>query len=507
MSDNLGTNSAKEKVEIYLCITSPVHIGTREGKLTALDFVHLEGRTHIIKEDAFGRFLASKGDMVVDQFVRHVGSGSFIGMADFLSKLQRLDFKKATREISSSAINGGASNMKEFRPFIRDGANQVYIPGSSLKGVLRTTLLYQILANDPEAKKRIEQKAEDGLRKIRQDRRLRPFYSLKWLQESLLADYDMRGTDQAPHKDLLRCLSLRDAYPVGTVKTRIIPLQFLSKNGGGIFSWSGKRRRDRDAGGTLEIWVEAAVEGIFRVELLWDQNLLSKFREENSHRSLPVAGCAEILNSAHNMNARLVEHEIDFLSHVAGGHEDAPVAAKALHSWYKGLTGNLIRIGFGSGMLGTTVNHLFKEKLRQEIRDICGDERPNAPAPKSRRIWRQAEAQWLPLGWLTVCQAGEKPAVILKDFVEPPKSIERAITPKPRQPLPPPVAPTSTDLLLHVKSINIQDKLTLDRFLSALENLEDEEECRQIARILSGRMKAASIWQKHAFQKRIEMLL
>ena len=44
-----------------------------------------------------------------------------------------------------------------------------------------------------------------------------------------------------------------------------------------------------------------------------------------------------------------------------------------------------LRIGWASGMTGTTINMLLKDDLTSEIRDICGIKAPGFEAPKSRR--------------------------------------------------------------------------------------------------------------------------
>jgi CRISPR-associated protein Csm5 len=59
-----------------------------------------------------------------------------------------------------------------------------------------------------------------------------------------------------------------------------------------------------------------------------------------------------------------------------------------------------LRLGWGSGMTGTTVNLLLEDELRQEIRDTCGLEAPNFEAPKSRRtvVSPKGEIKFVP-GW------------------------------------------------------------------------------------------------------------
>jgi len=44
-----------------------------------------------------------------------------------------------------------------------------------------------------------------------------------------------------------------------------------------------------------------------------------------------------------------------------------------------------LRLGWGSGMNGTTVGLLLDDQLRSQLRDTCGIKAPGFEAPKSRR--------------------------------------------------------------------------------------------------------------------------
>jgi len=52
-------------------------------------------------------------------------------------------------------------------------------------------------------------------------------------------------------------------------------------------------------------------------------------------------------------------------------------------------------------MLGTTINSLFSEKIKQDVRDECGIAAPDYPAPKSRRTIRNFKQEMCyPPGWV-----------------------------------------------------------------------------------------------------------
>ncbi|MEC4896152.1 MAG: hypothetical protein SAL07_00670, partial [Oscillatoria sp. PMC 1051.18] len=60
-----------------------------------------------------------------------------------------------------------------------------------------------------------------------------------------------------------------------------------------------------------------------------------------------------------------------------------------------------LRLGWGSGMTGTTINWLFQDETRSELRDVCGIAAPGFEAPKSRRtiVNKNGEIAYVP-GWV-----------------------------------------------------------------------------------------------------------
>ncbi len=410
--------SAPKKADLRnsLCmdlhVISPIHIGTREGRLGATEFVAGGGKVYLIDEDRLGRFLVSKN--LVDAFVLEVRKGPF-QMAQFLQKNAKLRIPEDLHMVCSMSIPGGDPSMQDFRPFTRDGSGAIYIPGTSLKGVFRTAILYRLLNQDLEFRKssnsRIGQDPEGEINKRRK------FYSEQWLQKEHLESFDLPGGKKgSPNVDILRCLTVRDAYPVGPVRTQVVPIKFLSRLSDGTFYWSQDKKHFKDK--DLSIWVECVTEGTFRLEMLWAADLYKAFMSHNKGVAFPVSNLQDVLDAVREMNEALVKHELAFYgSATGGGNSDAPGAAKALLEWYKTLGNQTLRIGFGSGMLSTTVGLALEESVRQKIRDACGSgRRPGDPAPKSRRVWRRTESITLPMGWLKLAKADPKLGPIPPDL-------------------------------------------------------------------------------------------
>jgi CRISPR-associated protein Csm5 len=411
----LRPGGSRVRKKITMEVISPVHIGTREGKITALEFIVHQGKVHLIDETKLGKFLRQRN--LIDAFVQEAGRGPMV-MDRFLRDAARIDTPTVIPQIASQSVPGGEPDMQDYRPFIRDGMGRVFFPGTSLKGALRTALLYRTVKKNPKINEQITVSVERDLGGTsRLPERQKKRFSEKWLQRDLLQEYLLPNGKKGPDTDILRCLTVRDAYPIGPLKTRIIPIRFLSRRAEGNFYWSQGKGERPGAPKDLGIWVEAVTEGKFSVEIGWDQRLFEIFGNDNPKR-LPVSGMEDLLSAAHDMSKDLCSHEGDFfrrktklppgttvrdLLRVGGLSLSEPESsAGMLSAWYGRNAGPLFRIGFGSGMLSTTVNLALPAELRGKIRDACGHSRPGDPAPKSRRVWRKSETEVLPMGWMKI---------------------------------------------------------------------------------------------------------
>lgn len=402
----LKCEQIKERKVVELEVLSPLHIGGREGMLNALDYVCYQGMTHVIDEERFGAFLHKNA--AIDRFVDSIRNGEW-NLSKFISQeCGNPNLKSLLPRITKYPVSGGKANM-QFRPFARDGNGQVYLPGTSIKGTLRTAFLLSLLHQNTSSEKKIQEIVNlqiDGVKSNRD----KAHFSSKWLNEDSLQCFTLTRNEQTkpgPNRDIFRSLTVRDAYPVGSMKSEIIKVQFLSKNSTGFFAWSNKKSKGIDTGKPLEIWLEAITQGRFRAEILFDREIFSLF----DHSQLPLNsenGLSFFLESAFSMSSRLIEHEKEYLSVNGKMDQNAHMAAASLDKWYGCQGGDLLRIGFGSGILGTSIGLLFDEKTRQRVRNKCGHNRGDAPAPKTRRIWHKDEKTWLPLGWLKAVETDEE---------------------------------------------------------------------------------------------------
>ncbi|WP_170161711.1 type III-A CRISPR-associated RAMP protein Csm5 [Desulfosoma caldarium] len=533
-----------EKLVVHLMVVSPIHIGTREGALLPMEYLFDGHRVHVVDESKLGRFLMQRN--LMDRFVFESFSGNLrrVGLSGFLKQHARgVEERQIGPEVAAYSVPGGGPDMAEFRPFTRDGFGRVYLPATSIKGVLRTAFLYASLksqAAHAQGKNHpLETQVKGWIQKLRGERsreRAKKFLSAD-LQREVLQSWNLKGKPHDQNKDILRCLKVRDAYPLnGKVQTRVIPIRFLSKRGDGTHYWSQKPK----GGGDLVIWVEAVVGGTFVTEISWDHQLFEMFQKENPKKTLPLSGKPspkQVLLLARRMNQDVLGHETAFLT------DKGVSEARQLRSWYQNIRertkGSLFRIGFGSGMLSTTVNLLWSDGLRQDIRNVCGHDRGQEPAPKSRRVWVKSETQCLPMGWAAIMIPGAAPSQPSTpkpgtgkasgpgNETEPgmPTSMppKPAFTPKTERPTEvpggrghgpgPTASPVSQPkpspppgLLGKAQSVHLTDKLAMERLLEQMEEADDAT-AKQAARALKERLQREGLWKSTPFRVDIEAFL
>lgn len=394
----------KVRLPVIFEVVSPLHIGTREGILRSSEFAFHNKSTYIIDENKWGEFLLRKD--LIEDFVAEVSSGPF-SISDYLekTKIHGKEMEGVLREISLRSIPGGNENMREFRPFVRDANGVIFIPGTSIKGAMRTGVLHGILSKNTTLREEKEAWVKTKIDSLdeRNKERVKKQFSHKILQEDILQKFPIQGAKEGSNRDILRCLTVRDAYPVGNIETRIIKLEFLSKSSSGSFYWSKKKRGPEKP---LSIWSEAIVAGKFQTELIWDEALFHKFNSADCY----INGLDGLLEMIWGMNNRIFEHEKQhYNGNMNGPLNDATEAAASIGRWYQKQEGSYLRLGFGSGMLSTTVDEVFSPQVRERIRNLFGHNRGGDPAPKSRRVWKKDNNQWLPMGWLKCSQPNVKP--------------------------------------------------------------------------------------------------
>jgi CRISPR-associated protein Csm5 len=375
MKDVFETKKAR------LSVLSPIHIGSFEQRLTPFEYVQSGQYVYPVSDDRLSQFLHKK--KLIDTYTSAVGrEGHRFRLLSFFKENRFTPSESDLLEISSGRkirVIGDTLRLQDYRPFIRDGFGNIYVPGTSLKGVMRTGILYNALIDFKTRQPREFESQVLNRIEGTETRLFKRKYPFQWIQDNYLEDFVLSKKTRSPNTDWLRMFHVRDAYPVNLRETILLPVNVLKKERDG---WTYRMER---AGQNTTIWVEAVPQStVFEVELAWDKKLHRLFKPMQGV-SEPLQGLSDLLSKVDKFAKDIIEYEKRF----ATGHR--------LCNWYSEKKAN-IRIGFGSGMTATTILLLLPENLRKKVRNLSGFNRGDDVAPKSRRVWIDKDMP-IPLGW------------------------------------------------------------------------------------------------------------
>jgi len=133
--------------KIRLTVKSPVHIGSVNQNISKFEYMHSGEYIFPVSEDKLALFLQKKN--LIDPYMSEVSrEGRNFNLMNFFNdnagrltddELICLSGKRKIR------LKGDINRLVDFKPFIRDGFNNIYIPGTSIKGAIRTAILYRVL--------------------------------------------------------------------------------------------------------------------------------------------------------------------------------------------------------------------------------------------------------------------------------------------------------------------------------------------------------------------------
>ena len=270
-----------------------------------------------------------------------------------------------------------------LRPFIRNGFNRPFLPGSAVKGTLRTAVLYKSLKNlppdlrDPFLKNPVNYHLDD-----RGKEGFSPELNAKFFQQFTLREEGVYD----PHTDLFRCLRVTDSAPLLPNATRVEEVK--------VYSAPSEEPKN------YSIYAEClSTENKIDVELSVDEVVLAEFRNRNQ-KTWFETDFSVLEEMLHNplqawaeMSKDLWAREEKFFSEELKLFDVMP----------KDKGRPMVRLGWGGGLLGTSVDMLLPNSLLQDLRNTLFTNRGKTPAPKSRRLIHNGNER-IPLGWATVEQ-------------------------------------------------------------------------------------------------------
>lgn len=351
-------------VDVTVETLTPLHIGTGVKLVREFDYVTRGGRTFRLQEERLVEELALRDRKLVDQILR-TPPGQLVRDEDLREGSPVVRY-----------VLPGEPQGNEFREAIKDAFDRPYLPGSSLKGALRTVLAWH------------------GWREVRPGlgatlRERQPKFAARPLEKALF------GPD--PNHDLLRALRVGDSAPVGREALQIEVVQVWTRRGPGA-----------------PISVEAVKPGVrFTLQVAIDETPFSDWSRQAPgfplrHRDW----LGEILQIAKERARERVDRELRLWKGWGrtGGTNPYAEVVRAWHSRREG-EGFPLQLGFGTGWEGTTIGAPLKEDPDWpnvhdqfglgQVPGKRGVKVPPEEFPSSRRVALRG-GQLLPLGWVWV---------------------------------------------------------------------------------------------------------
>ncbi len=162
-------NDFLNKYKLKICALSPIHIGNGE-KIGAREYIYLDRLQKVIIPDMKKMQAALSAKGKVQSFYEYMlaekkeplGSWLFrqgYRTADYRAwKRYELDSADAFREEA-----GKSKSSRDILCFVKDAYGKPYVPGSSLKGMLRTALLAWEIQRSADSCQQVKREIREGL--------------------------------------------------------------------------------------------------------------------------------------------------------------------------------------------------------------------------------------------------------------------------------------------------------------------------------------------------------
>lgn len=342
-----------------LTVLSPLHIGSG-NKISPIEYV-IDGRLYRIDMNS----LFKDKNFPIDEFIEK--AKDFLYLGNFYPDTVKKHAKYSI-EISNELKRN--RRTKEVLEFIKSGG-RVYIPGSSIKGAIRTAILYYAIKNDKRLYNfsknhllELSVKGEDRDRKRADDEIENEFFGRTthdFMKSMIISDSNLTTPDSLKLQ-LIRVLSVNVANKLQQ------KLELLAE--------------------TLKI------DSKFEISIKIDDFY---FKEEA--RELGFSNKREYLDNlsqiCNEYSKELIEYEIDFFRKF-GGYND-------IVRFYESLRKSddfLLRISWGSGWHSMSIAKIFQEEpFFMELRKRFRLGRKGVKIfPKSRKV--VVDDRIYPLGWI-----------------------------------------------------------------------------------------------------------
>jgi CRISPR type III-A-associated RAMP protein Csm5 len=253
---------------------------------------------------------------------------------------------------------------------------EAYIPGSSIKGAIRTAIFYNMVG--PQEIRRID-KIFDERKYWKRNRNLTRLFTTM-----------ISGKTRSPHSDLLKFLQITDSHTTQDIAVHTVKTLDIYRN-----KWSWLRRGKWDLVTYLEV-IPTGGHLPFDFKINKDEAVLEELGLQTKGRILDEQG---IKKEVYAFSKDIIDYELDFAS---------KYGIDFLYDFYRDLQSEnneikpLLKLGQGSGFLNTTICLKLKKddpRVYEKVRRALRGRSHSFEFPKTRKIILEEK---VPLGWCKI---------------------------------------------------------------------------------------------------------
>ena len=228
-----------DHAQLLLTVVSPTNIGGPE-KLTTKDYMYNydAGEVYLLNNYEWFRFLARHNKLaefeayMQDEMVRPNGRTMYDWAKNAIgvSQLTKDTLGSAIGSIMKSSIynKGRKNSLNDITPQIRGANGDVYIPGSSIKGVIDSAIISHMLRNNKVFRSNVQRELRKVLDVYKRKNARSLFKDIfKMVNLAILKHiHVLTNNEGKPFKGILasafRGVSVSDAMPIGVIKTEVL---------------------------------------------------------------------------------------------------------------------------------------------------------------------------------------------------------------------------------------------------------------------------------------------
>ena len=228
-----------DHAQLSLTIVSPTNIGGPEN-LTTKDYMYNydAGEVYLLNNYEWFRFLAHHNKLeefelyMQDEMIRPNGRTMYDWAKNAIgaSQLTKDTLRSAIGSIMKSSIynQGRKNSLNDITPQIRGANGDVYIPGSSIKGVIDSAIISHMLRNNKAFRSNVQRELRKVLDVYKRKNARSLFKDIfKMVNLAILKHiHVLTNNEGKPFKGILasafRGISISDAMPMDVIKTEVL---------------------------------------------------------------------------------------------------------------------------------------------------------------------------------------------------------------------------------------------------------------------------------------------